>query len=224
MFISLISLMKILFTFFLLSWLCLVTVQAQPNDNKIKELILKDVEKQGLNKTPEAISALREAQEIIMIRLWERALISSQPITPEVKAQVYKDLGSLLGNSEYLIFQVLLDNEASAKALIKKMVSDPKWESLELKAIVAENTKFSANKPVWVNISAIQPEFRTVVKALKPGEVTSRPIPAQGGWHVVGLLQTRPLKMPTIEQMDKELINLAERKIVALKLQSMLAQ
>lgn len=215
---------KFFFTLFLVAWFSLVLAQAQPNDIKIKELILQDVEKQGLHKTPEAISAIREAQDIIMIRLWEKALIGAQPITPEMKAQVYKDLGGLLGNSEFLIFQVFLDNEASAKALIKKMLSISKWESLELKTIVPESTKFSANKPDWVNISSIQPVFRSVVEALKPGEVTSDPIAVQGGWHVVGLLQTRPLKMPTIEQMDKELTNLAERKIVALKLQSMLAK
>lgn len=212
------------FALFLTSWFPLVMAQAQPNEKKIKELIFQDVETQGLNKTPEAISALREAQEVIMIRLWERAVIAAQPITPEMKAQVHKDLGGLLGDSEYKLFQVFLDNEVSAKALIKKMVSSSKWESLELKTVVPESTKFTANKPDWVNISSIQPEFRSVVKSLKSGEVTTKPIPTQGGWHVVGLLQTRPLKMPTVEQMDKELTNLAERKIVALKLQSMLAK
>jgi peptidyl-prolyl cis-trans isomerase C len=215
---------KFFFTLFLASWVSLVLAQAQPNDKKIKELILQDVEKQGLNKTPEAISAMRDAQETILIRLWEKALIAAQPITAEMKAQVHKDLGGLLGNSEFLIYQVFLDNEASAKSLIVKMVSNPKWESLDLKTTVPESTKFSVNKPDWVNISSIQPEFRSVVKALKPGEVTPNPIAVQGGWHVVGLLQTRPFKMPTVEQMDKELINLAERKIVALKLQSMLVK
>lgn len=216
---------RFFFTLFLASWVSLVLAQAQApsNDKKIKELILQDVEKQGLNKTPEAIAALRDAQDIILVRLWEKTLIGSQPITPEMKAQVYKDLAALLGNTEFLIYQVFLDNEASAKELIKKMLSNPKWESLDLKTAVAQGTKFSANKPDWVNISSIQPEFRNVVKALRPGEVTSNPIAVQGGWHVVGLIQTQPLKMPTVEQMDKELINLAERKIVALKLQSMLA-
>ena len=204
------------------SWLPLAMAQPQVVDGKVRELILEDARKQGLNQSPEFIATTREAQELILMRIWERSVLASQPVTAEMKAQMYKELEAFLGNSEYRIFQIFLDNEESARALIKAMTSSLEWERLNIRSIVTADTKFSVNKSDWVNVSSVLPEFRPVVRSLKPGQVTAQPIRVQAGWHVVGLLETRPLKLQTAEQMDKELTGLAERKIIADKLQILL--
>lgn len=196
--------------------------QSKLDENNVREAVLLDVQKQGLNKLPEVQNAIREAQDLILIRAWEKSMLLSQPVTQDMKDQIYKELKILLGDLEYRVFQVFLDKEEAAQALIKGMLTNPNWEELNIKALVPANVKYSANKPEWINISSILPEFRAVVKSLKVGEVATKPIPVQTGWHVVGLLQTRPLNMPSPEKMDKELVNLAERKILGQRLQELL--
>lgn len=199
------------------SFSCAVA-QPQSDEQKVREKVLLAAKKQGLDKVPEVIAMVRESQEIILIRAWERAVLAAQPVTQDLKNQVYKELKALLGDSEYKVFQVFLDDEGAAQSLIKTMNANPNWEELNIKTIVASSVKYSTNKPDWVNISSVLPEFRSVVKALKAGQVASQPIRVQAGWHVVGLIQTRPLTLPTPEKMDKELVSLAERKIVGQKL------
>jgi len=196
--------------------------QPQLDANKMRQLIIQDAEKQGIPQLPEVQSEIREAQNAVLMRAWEKKTLAGQPVTQELKLQVYKELSVLLGDSEYRIFQVFLDSENAAQVLIKAMTADPKWEALNIKNIVPENAKYSQNKPDWVNVTAVLPEFRSVVRSLKSGEVAPKPLRVQAGWHVVGLLEKRPLVMPAAEKIDKELLGLAERKIIGLKMQSLL--
>lgn len=201
----------------------LTLAQQQFDTEKVKQIILQDAQNQGIPKLPEVISALRNAQDAVIISAWEKKLLAEQPpVTQDMKMQVYKELAELLGDSEYVIYQAFLDNENSAQALINAMLANPKWNELNVKNIFPEKTKYSINQSDWVKITAILPEFRPVVKSLKKGEVAPKPVQARGGWHVVGLIELRPLVMPSADKIDKELQGLAERKIVGQKLQKML--
>jgi peptidyl-prolyl cis-trans isomerase C len=198
--------------------------QPQLDANKMKQLIVQDAEKQGIQKLPEVMAEIREAQSTVLIRAWEKKALAEQPVTQEMKLQVYKELSVFLGDSEYKIFQVFLDSEEAAQALIKAMVVDPKWEALNIKNIVGDKAKFSINQSDWVNVTAVLSEFRPVVKSLKQGEVAAKPVRVQAGWHVVGLLEKRPLVMPAAEKIDKDLVGLVERKIIGQKMQSLLGK
>jgi parvulin-like peptidyl-prolyl isomerase len=57
---------------------------------------------------------------------------------------------------------------------------------------------------------------------MKVGEVIRKPVRSNSAWLVVGLIQKRPFVMPSAEGMDKDLVTLAERKIINQKLQSLL--
>lgn len=199
-----------------------VMSQTTTDQDKLKELILQDAQKQGLNQLPDVIAAMKAVQESVIIRAWERAVLATQPVTQEMKNQIYKELSTNLGDSEYIIFQVIVDNEEAANGLHRSMLANPKWEDINIASVIKENIKFSRNKSDWVNLSMIAPEFRPAVRALKVGELIGKPVRTSSGWHVVGLMQKRPLVMPSAETMDKDLVTLAERRIVTQKLQTML--
>ena len=212
----------------LVTYFCLLfafsSVMAQPavDQTKLKELVLQDAQKQGLTQSPEVVTAIRTAQEGVIIRAWERSVLASQPLTQDMKNQIYKELSAVLGDSEYSIFQVLLDSEEAANTLINNMTVNPKWDDINIAAVVKPNVKFSKNKSDWVNLSVILPEVRPAVQAMKVGEVIRKPVRSNSSWLVVGLIQKRPFVMPSAEGMDKDLVTLAERKIINQKLQSLL--
>lgn len=209
---------------FLVSAFSTAMAQMPIDQNKVKEIILQEAQKQGLSQLPDVMAAIRTAQEAVIVRAWERSVLASQPVTQDLKNQIYKELSVTLGDAEYVIFQVFLDNEQAADDLRKAMSLNPKWEDINIASIVTENVKFSKNKPEWVNLSMIVPEFRASVKAMKVGETINKPIRVNSGWHVIGLMQKRPLVMPSAEAMDKDLVTLAERRILTQKLQNLLPQ
>ena len=44
------------------------------------------------------------------------------------------------------------------------------------------------------------PEFADAAFALKPGEVTKKPVKTQFGWHVIKLEENRDAEPPTLER------------------------
>lgn len=192
------------------------------DDRMIRERVLKDALSQGLDKTPEVQAAMRAAQEAVLLRAWELKVLTLQGVTPQLKESVYKDLSDLLGNLEYRLFHVFTAEEKGARELVTRMKASREWAKIDLNALFGQKGRHTLRQTDWINLSAVLPEFRGPIKAMKPGEVVMQPIRAKDGWHVVGIMETRVLKLPPPEKMDAEILRLAERRIVGEKIKSLL--
>ena len=191
-------------------------------DKRVREVVLQDVVRQGIDKSPEVQAAVRLAQEAVLMRAWEQKVVASRPVTPAMKEAMYKELTALVGDQEYQVFHVFVTDEKAAKTLIARMKEVSDWSQLDPKAVMGADAKFSLNRTDWVNLSAISAEFRPVVRAMKRGDVTAEPLKTKDGWHVVGLADSRPFKMPPADRVDKEVQRLAERRVLEQHLQELL--
>lgn len=192
------------------------------DERRIRDLVLRDVISQGLEKTPEVQAALRAAQEAVLMRAWEQKILAARGVTTELKAMVYQELSDMLGNAEYRIFHVFTGEEQGARALVARMKASREWAKIDLDAVFGQKGKHTLRQTDWINLSAVLPEFRGPLKAMKAGDVVTQPIRAKDGWHVVGMMETRPFKLPPAEQMSTELQRLAERRIVGEKIKALL--
>jgi len=199
-------------------------VQAQnaPFDaQNLKNLILQDVREQGLDKLPEVQTAVQSAQEAILIKAWEQSALKSKPVTQEQKDVAYKELITLLGSTEYRFLHIAVNNQNHAKSVIDSMRSNSAWDQIDFKSLINADSNIKSQKTDWVNMTMIMPEFRPVVKVLKIGEVADKPVKAQGAWHVIGLMDTRPLISPTYDQIKQQVEKHAEQKVVGEKVKSL---
>ena len=192
------------------------------DEQQIRDTILQDVRKQGIDQSAEVQAAVRAAQEGVLIRAWEQKVVASHPVGQALKDAVYKDLGQLLGDQEFKLFHVFVNDEKAAKTLITKMKETRDWTQLEPKTLWGNEVKFSLSRTDWINLSAVLAEFRQTVRAMKKGDITAEPIKAKDGWHVVGLVDARAFKLPPPERIEKEILRLAERKIIEQQLQTLL--
>ena len=183
-----------------------------------RDLVLQDARRQGIDTSPEVQLALRVAQEAVLFRAWERKVLAAQPVTPAMKQAIYQDLKAMLGDREYKVLHVRLDDEAAALALVSRMKETADWAKLDPKQILAPKVKSTVSRTDWINLSAIAPEFHAQVRAMKAGEFTAQPLRSKEGWQVIGVVETRPLAMPPAERLDNELVRLAERRIIEQRL------
>lgn len=191
------------------------------DDKKIRDLIFQDIKKQGVDKDQSTRVAAQAAYDAVLIRAWGQKILSAQPVTPALKETIYKELSSVLGDQEYRIIHVFVTDEKAAQTLVQKMREVGDWSNLNPKEFLSPETKFSLNRTDWINLTAVLPEFRSALRALKKGEHTTSPIRAKDGFHVVGLQDVRPFKMPSPETLDKDLNALAERRILDQYIQSL---
>jgi peptidyl-prolyl cis-trans isomerase C len=203
-------------------------VQAQGQDfpgvdpQKIKEVILQDVQKQGIEKQSEVQAALKVAQETVLLRAWEQQILKTNTITQVQKDEAYKDLLNLLGNNEYRIHHVALPDADQANLVIQRLQGGLSWDQLQAAMSGRSDVKITVNKSDWVNIVSVLPEYREAIKLLKPGQVYPTAIKSNSGWHVLGLIEMRPLQPPAPDQIKEVLDNLAKKKIVQEKIKSLL--
>lgn len=206
----------------------LQSAQAQGQDlsavdpQKIKEVILQDAQKQGVDKQAEVQTALKAAQETILMRAWEQHIIKVNQVTQAQRDEAYKDYLSLLGNSEYRLNHITLADADQAKQVIQRLQGGLAWEKVEMSTPGKPEIKITANKTDWVNMAALMPEFREAIKLLKPGQVYPTAIRSNTGWHVLGLMEMRGLKAPPADQVRGILDNLAQQKIVQDKIRALL--
>ena len=215
--IFLFSNMKLIFLSFFLGLTLSTAASAQAvstDDKKIRDLIFQDIKKLGVDKDQTTVAAAQAASDAIFIRAWGQKILTIQPVTTSLKETIHKELSAVLGDHEYKIVHVFVAEENAAKTLVQKMKESSDWSNIDPKAFLSPETKFTLKRTDWINLSAVLPEFRPALRALKKGEYTASPIRVKDGFHVVGLIDVRPFKMPTAESLDKELNSLAERRIL----------
>lgn len=202
--------------------------QAQGQDflgvdpEKIKAAILLDAQKQGVEKQVEVQSALKAAQETVLMRAWEQQILKTNTVTQAQRDEAYKDFLSLLGNSEYRINHITLADAEQANIVIQRLQGGLSWDKLEVVNPGKPDVKITANKSDWVNLVSLLPEYREAIKLLKPGQVYPTAIRTNNGWHILGLFETRALKPPPADQIKDGLDNIAKKKIVQDKIKSLL--
>jgi peptidyl-prolyl cis-trans isomerase C len=193
-----------------------------PVDKKLRDLIFQDIKKQGIDKDPATIASINTAQDALLIRAWGQKILSTRPVTSELKENIYKELALTLGDQEYKVIHFFTSNNDAAEIISQKFKNSDNWSELDPKKFLSAEIKFSLTRTDWINLTAIQPEFRNSLKTLKKGEHTALPIKTKDGFHVIGVVDTRSFKMPTIENMDKELNSIAERRILDQYIQSLI--
>jgi len=192
-------------------------------DKKVKEIILKDIREKGIQNDKNVQIALNAARDAVLFKAWAQLILEKNPVTQSLKEALYKEQSDLLGKNEYRIFHVFVVDEKAAKIFMEKMNAASDWTTIEPKKVFDSNVKYSFNRTDWINISAILPDFRQTVANMAKGTYAASPIRVKDGWHIVGLLDSRPFVMPAIEKIDKELTALAERKILDSQIQSLLS-
>lgn len=205
--------------------LCVASAHSQdaPVDpQKLKAAILQDVRQQGLDKSQQVKAAVQTAQEAVLVKTWEQVTLKSNPVTPAQRDDAYRELLALLGSNEYRFQYVVAKEQALAQAVLEAMRTNPAWDQIDYKAIAKTDPNLRVQKTDWVNMTMLMGEFRPVVKTLKVGEVHAVPVQAQNLWHVIGLLETRPLNPPAYEQIKTNVEKLAEQKVLGEKIKSLL--
>jgi len=104
-----------------------------------------------------------------------------------------------------------VDKEEDAKAIIAKLKAGSKFEDL---AKQSKDTGSAANGGDldWANPASFVKPFADALVALKKGQVTETPVKTQFGYHVIELEDTRPAKVPTLDEVKPQITEALQQK------------
>lgn len=178
-------------------------------DEKVQELLVrgyinqklfeKEADKLGIRKSKEFQEKLKVAEsQMLQQELIERHLKTA--VTDKMVDAEYDKLAkSLKGQREVKASHILVDTEEKAKEIKKKLNKGSKFEALVKEFSKDEGSKANNGEIGYVIKGQLVPEFESKAFSMKKDEI-SDPVKTQFGWHIIKVLNSRAVKVPTKEQ------------------------
>jgi peptidyl-prolyl cis-trans isomerase C len=177
-----------------------------------QSLMEQEARKAGLDKEVLIQAQIELARQNILGQAWQQKLLSEHKINDdELKAEYDKQVARL-GDKEYLIRQLLVSDESTAKLLIEKLQSGAKMSDLAKEYSIDPGTKNNGGLTDWTAQGNLLPQLAEVVKTLPKGKVAAHAIKSDAGWHVVQLDDVRPYKAPSFEDLKPQLTLIVARR------------
>jgi peptidyl-prolyl cis-trans isomerase C len=181
-------------------------------DNLVRaQLVAEQAVKEGIDKSGDAAYMLQLARlNVLEQAMQERYLKDRQPSEQELRAEYEAQLAAM-PKTEYHARHILVATEPFAQKIIDRLDKGEKFDALA-KAESMDSSKNNGGDLGWFTAGRMVPEFAGAVIALKPGEYTHKPVQTQYGWHVIQLVDTRPLSPPPFDQVKQRLDQVVEAK------------
>lgn len=193
-----------------------------------RELLFQEARKSGYDKKPEiAAQAETEKKKIlaqaeatkqaVIIRAFVEDFIKKNPVTDAQLKSEYDAIRAKGGNTEYKARHILVKSEEEAKAVIVKLKKGDKFEELARQSI-DPGSQNNGGELDWSSPAKFVKPFADAMVSLKKGKYTENPVKTDFGYHVIKIEDTRPVKVPTFDEirpmMKKEAEEQQIRKMV----------
>ena len=164
-------------------------------------LLVQHAIDQKLDKDPAIDLRLKRMREELLIEAALRKLREEKPIDDAaIRAAVEKNLAGL-HKKEYRVSHILVASEDEAKALIAQLRRGAAFAALARKHSMDKESGKHGGDIGWRQQGNTLPEFFNVLPDLKKGGMTGAPVKSQYGWHIIRLVDSRPLKLPTVDEI-----------------------
>ncbi len=182
-------------------------------DNLISlEVIAQQAVKDGLEKDPKLQAQIDLAREQILARALQAHFIQTNPISDTVLRADYDRMKAELGDKEYLAEHILVAKEEDAKAIIAELKKGGDFEKIAKEKSIDSGSKENGGKLEWATPVSFDKSFSNALVNLKKGETTDAPVKTPFGYHVIRLIDIRPLKAPPFEEVKDRILQAKEQE------------
>ena len=169
-----------------------------------REALVIQAKKEGVGKDPQVQRAISRATDQVL----QNAVLSRE-IAPSVtdaalKAKYDAEIANKPGEPEVHARHILVETEDQAKKIIDELNKGADFATLA-KANSKDPGAQNGGDLGFFKKGDMVPEFADVAFALKPGQISQKPVKTQFGWHVIKVDGTRVAPPPTFEQSRDEL-------------------
>jgi peptidyl-prolyl cis-trans isomerase C len=186
--------------------------QGQALDNLIRaNLVAQEAQKDGTEATPDTADMLVLTRlNVLQQAMSEKYLKDKKPSEQELRAE-YENQVATLPKLEYHARHILVATEPFATSVVQRLEKGDKFEDVAKKESM-DSSKDNGGDLGWFTPDRMVKPFAEAVVAMKPGDFTHKPVQTQYGWHVIQLVDTRPLSPPPFDQVKQRLDQVVEAK------------
>lgn len=176
------------------------------------ELLAQEAKKRGLDKKPEVQSQINMVSKDILQQAVIDDFLRTQPLSEsELKSEYERIISQNAGRLEYSVRHILVDTEASAQEIIKRLDKGERFSDLAKQSKDSSNANNGGDLG-WQTGAGLVPAFTLAMSKLGKGQVSKEPVKTDFGYHVIQVDDSRPVPLPTFEKARGDIENFIMRQ------------
>ena len=181
-----------------------------------RQVMVQAAETAGLLKDPTITVELELARQGILVRALMADYLKKNPITDaKIQAEYDKLKKAEDGKFEYEVRHILVEDEKTANDMQAKLkAKSAKFEDLAKSSKDPGSAEKGGNLGWAADSNYVEP-FAKAVAATPKGQLSEKPVQSQFGWHVIEVLDKRPVEFPPLDQVRKELEQMMREQTLA---------
>ena len=169
-----------------------------------RELLVREAKKKGLDKNSDIKNQMDLASQTVLVRAYVSDWVKDNPVPEAVLRKEYDQIKAQIGDKEYKVRHILVDNEADAKDIITELQKGEKFEKLAARS-KDPGSKDKGGDLDWNAPGNFVKPFSDAMVATPKGKFTAQPVQTQFGWHVIEVDDIRDAKIPSFEEVKPQL-------------------
>jgi peptidyl-prolyl cis-trans isomerase C len=169
-----------------------------------RELLVQEAKKLNLDKQSDVSAQADLARQAIFIRAFVQDFVKKHPISDQDLKAAYDKMKTQMGNTEYKVRHILVEQEDEAKTIIANLKKGAKFDELA-KQSKDPGSKDKGGDLGWNSTASYVKPFGDAVGSLGKGKYTETPVKTDFGYHVILLEDSRPLTAPPFDQIKPQL-------------------
>ncbi|MDL2283716.1 peptidylprolyl isomerase [Oxalobacter sp. OttesenSCG-928-P03] len=167
----------------------------------MREVLVQEAEKQKLAAQPAVKSQIEITRRNIMVRALMNDFINKNPVSDAEIQKEYNRMKALAGDTEYQVSHILVKSAEEAKAIVEQLKGGSKFDELAKEKSIDTPTADKGGDLGWSAPHVYVDPFAQALVKLKKGEYSQEPVQSSFGYHIIMVEDTRPLKVPTVEEL-----------------------
>lgn len=199
------------------------TSQGQPDSPELRaavrdelntrELLVREAKKQGLDKNADVKTEMDLTSQTVLVRALMSDYLKTHKVSDEALHKEYDSIKAQLGDKEYKVRHILVENEADAKDIIAQLQKGEKFEKLAERS-KDTGSKINGGDLDWNAPANFVKPFADAVVSTPKGKFTATPVQTQFGWHVIMVEDIRDAKIPPFDEVKPQLAQRMQGQIV----------
>ena len=173
-----------------------------------REVLAAESLRRGTDKKPDFQQRMNDEKHRLLSETLLTEYSTQNPVTEkEIQAEYERQKQALGGDNapQFMLSQIVLATEQEGRDVIARLKKGEAFDKLATAMSTDTATKAKGGQIGWVLPLELSPLFGNVIVNLPKGTHTAAPIQFNNAWHVLRVDDTRPYKMPTLEESRAQL-------------------
>ena len=177
------------------------------------KLVTLEGRRAGFSKDPDVKKRLLDVEDQIISEIFLTKTIGSQ-VTEEALQKIYSETKSEMASGDQIKARhILLDSEEKAVEIIKKLQAGEEFAKLASEYSTGPSAA-SGGDLGWFGEGQMVPEFSKAAFALNPGDIVTKPVKTQFGWHIILVEDRKVSTPPSFDEAKEQLASTMSQKLL----------